>query len=128
MDSNHQPLGSEPSVLPVELLSQSTPTETRTPVFALRTRDPRPLDDGGIAQMGFEPMFLWLKARDPGPLDDCAEATPRGIEPLFSTVTGWWPFQFAHRAIHSRGNAPGRKGDGTSGFSLHAHGSLRVVT
>ena len=67
-DSNPWPLPYQGSALPAELrepdyscargdrpppsessASVHTPTGNRTPVFALRTRRPRPLDDGGLS-------------------------------------------------------------------------------
>jgi hypothetical protein len=47
-DSNLRHLRCERSALPAELSDRNTPTGTRTPVFAVRGRYPRPLDDGGM--------------------------------------------------------------------------------
>ena len=54
LDSNQRPPRCERGALPTELsdprrayVALNTPTGNRTPVFWLRTRYPRPLDDGG---------------------------------------------------------------------------------
>lgn len=54
-----QPLMSKKAGTPP---SGITPKGTRTPVTGMRTRRPRPLDDGGkkIAASGFEPLTLGL--------------------------------------------------------------------
>src|SRR5687767_703922 len=50
-DLNPRPLPYQGSALPAELREPAhtnTPTGSRTPVAALRTQNPRPLDDGGL--------------------------------------------------------------------------------